>query len=197
MKLFYEVLYRYFRAPWDIGPRRELVSLVESGRLVPGRVIDLGSGTASTCIYLAKRGFEVTGVDFAPAAIEKGRALARQEGVSVNFLVDDLTALKHVTGTFDLLIDYGTLDDLKPDHRSLYLRSIIPLTHPGSLFLLYCFEWDPGWWEEPLYDRLALRIGEAKSRFSPYFEIEEIAREESPSGFPRGFAVYLMTRKPT
>lgn len=197
MKLFYEILYRYFRAPWDIGPRRELVHLVESGRLLPGRALDLGSGTASNCIYLAKHGFEVTGVDFAPAAIEKGRALARAEGVSVNFIVDDLTALKHVVGTFDLLIDYGTLDDLRPKHRALYMRSVIPLTHPGSLFLLYCFEWKPRWWEGPLYDTLALRIGEASTRFAPYFEIEEIAREEIPHGFPRGYAVYLMTRKST
>ena len=29
MKFFYEVLYRYFRAPWDVGPRKELVTLVE------------------------------------------------------------------------------------------------------------------------------------------------------------------------
>jgi hypothetical protein len=50
MKLFYETLYRHFRAPWDIGPRRELVTLVEGGRLRPGRAIDLGSGTASNCI---------------------------------------------------------------------------------------------------------------------------------------------------
>ena len=31
MKLFYDVIYRYFRAPWDIGAREELVSLVEDG----------------------------------------------------------------------------------------------------------------------------------------------------------------------
>ena len=65
VKWFYEVLYGCFRAPWDIGPRKELVELVETGRLTPCTAIDLGSGTASNCIFLAQRGFDVTGVDFA------------------------------------------------------------------------------------------------------------------------------------
>ena len=197
MKVFYEILYRYFRAPWDIGPREELVSLVESGRLEPCRAIDLGSGTASNCIYLAQHGFDVTGVDFAPAAIEKGQALARAAGVSVAFILDDLTDLKHVNGTFDLLIDYGTLDDLTPKKRELYLRNVLPLTHPGSLFLLYAFEWEPRWWERSFYSHVALDLGEVKLRFSPYFQIEEIARNQQQKGFPRGYAVYLMTRKRT
>ena len=195
MKLFYEVLYRYFRAPWDIGPREELVALVENGRLKPCRAIDLGSGTASNCIYLAQHGFDVTGVDFAPAAIEKGRSLAKEAGVSVHFIIDDLTDLKHVTGTFDLLIDYGTLDDLRPKNRELYLRNVLPLTHPASLFLLYAFEWEPRWWERPFYSSLALDLGEASLRFSPYFQVEEIARKQEMSGLPGGYAVYLMTRK--
>jgi SAM-dependent methyltransferase len=197
VKVFYEVLYRFFRAPWDIGPREELVALVEGGRLRPCRVIDLGSGTASNCIYLAHHGFDVTGVDFAPAAIEKGRVLAKVAGVSVNFIVDDLTDLKHVNGTFDLLIDYGTLDDLTTKNRELYVRNVIPLTHPGSLLLLYAFEWEPLWWERAFYSTLALALGEARLRFSPYFQIEEIARNQEQKGFPRGYAVYLMTRKPS
>lgn len=36
---------------------------MESGKLQPGRAIDLGNGTASNCIFLARHGFEVTGVD--------------------------------------------------------------------------------------------------------------------------------------
>ena len=58
MKWFYEVVYQYFRAPWDIGEREELVNLVENGRIKPCRTIDLGSGTASNCIFLAQHGFD-------------------------------------------------------------------------------------------------------------------------------------------
>ena len=80
MKWLYELMYRYpfISIPWDVGPREELVSLVESGRVKPCRAIDLGSGTASNVIYLAQHGFEVTGVDYSPAAIEMGRLRARE-----------------------------------------------------------------------------------------------------------------------
>lgn len=197
MKWFYEILYRRFRAPWDIGPRVELVQLVESGRLKPCRVLDLGSGTASNCVFLAQHGFDVTGVDFAQSAVELGRKRAREAGVNVNFVQDDLTNLQNVRGTFDLLVDYGTLDDLRPSQRDLYLKNILPLTHAGTQFVLFCFEWTPRWWERGfIFDGLAMLPGEVKRRFGKYFEIEEIAREKPDySKYPPGTAVYLMAKK--
>lgn len=195
MKAFYNVTYRYFRAPWDIGPRKELVELVEIGRIKPCRAIDLGSGTASNCIFLAQHGFEVTGVDYSAAAIELGRRRAEAAGVNVNFIQDDLTNLRHLRGEYDLLVDYGTLDDLKPAKRDLYIQNVLPLAHHGSLFLLYCFEWNPRWYERFFFSSIALESGEAVDRFSPHFEIERYAGETYKSGFPRGWAVYLMTSK--
>ena len=194
MKWFYNLLYSRFRAPWDIGPRQELVELVTSGRLAPGRVIDLGSGTASNCVFLAQHGFDVTGVDYTEAAIALGRKRAAEAGVSVNFIQDDLTHLRHITGPFDVLVDYGTLDDLSPQARDQYVQNILPLTQPGSQFLLYCFEWEPRWWERPFFSSMALLPGEAERRFSPYFSIERYASQAGLSGFPRGWAVYRMTR---
>ncbi len=69
MKWLYNWMYRNNRVPWDLGPRKELVAAVESGRLQPCRAIDLGCGSASNAIFLARRGFEVTGTDYSPAAI--------------------------------------------------------------------------------------------------------------------------------
>lgn len=145
---------------------------------------------------MAQRGFEVTGVDFAAAAIELGRKRAAEAGVQVDFIQDDLTDLQHGNGTFDLLVDYGTLDDLKPPKRDLYMQNVLPLTHPGSLFVLYCFEWPPRWWEKfiPFYD-IPFYAGEIEERFGEYFEIERIAGKLDYSRFPPGYAAYLMTRK--
>jgi len=199
MKLLYEMMYRTARVPWDVGARKELVALVESGKLRPGRAIDLGSGTASNCIFLAQHGFQVTGVDYAAAAIEMGRARAEEAGVEVDFLVDDLTDLRQVTGTFDLLVDYGTLDDLRPGDRDRYLTNILPLTRPGSQYLLYCFEWSIRWWERllfrlVLFSAMAMEPGEVERRFGEHFHIEQIAREINYDSWPPGYAVYLMTR---
>ena len=194
MKLFYELGYRFLRMPWETGPREELVGLVESGRIVPCRAIDLGCGTGSNAVFLAQHGFDVTGVDFAPTAIEKGRRRAAAAEVNVQFVEDDLTNLCQVTGPFDLLIDYGALDDLRPGDRDLYVCNLLPLTRPGSRYLLWCFEWSTRWWERLLLE-MALKPGEVERRFGAHFEIERIAKQTRPSGWPPTFAAYLMTRK--
>ena len=186
MRLFYELIYRYFRAPWDIAARDELVSLAESGRIKPCRGIDLGCGTGENAIYLARRGFDVTGVDYAEAAIEKAQRRAKDSGVRVNFIVDDLTNLRHVSGTFDFLLDYGVLDDLRPHQREPYLRNILPLTHSGSRYLLWGFEYPMRWWERfvPFFD-VPFHPGEIEQRFGSYFEIERIAGKVDYSKWPR------------
>jgi SAM-dependent methyltransferase len=196
MKFFYEITYRYFHAPWDIGPRTELVELIESGRIKPCRAIDLGCGAGANAIYLAQKGFEVTGVDYTEAAIEKARVRAKEAGVEVNFVVDDLTNLQLVSGMFDFLLDYGVLDDLRLHQREPYLRNILPLTRSGSQFLLWGFEYPMRWWEHtiPFYD-IPFFPGEIEQRFGSYFEIERIAGKVDWSKWPPGFAAYLMTRK--
>jgi SAM-dependent methyltransferase len=198
MKWLYELMYRYsfVPIPYDVGPREELVSLVESGRIRPGRAIDLGSGTANNAIYLAQHGFDVTGVDFSASAIELGRTRARKVGVDVTFIEDDLTDLQHISGTFDLLVDYGTLDDLSPAQRALYMQNVLPLTHEGSRFLLFCFEWKLRWWERLLviFGSMAMEPGEAQLRFGEFFDIERIAGGKTGSYFMPATATYLMVR---
>ncbi|MFQ5943664.1 MAG: class I SAM-dependent methyltransferase [Anaerolineales bacterium] len=196
VKLFYEVIYRYFRAPWDIGAREELVALVDGGRIKPCRAIDLGCGTGANAIYLAQKGFETTGVDLAEAAIDKAKARAIDADVQVEFIVDDLTNLRHTSGRFDFLLDYGVLDDLRPSQRELYLQNMLTLTNPHSRYLLWGFEYPIRWWERllPFYD-VPFRSGEIEQRFRPYFKIEKIAGSLDWSRFPPGYAAYLMIRK--
>jgi SAM-dependent methyltransferase len=193
----YELIYRNpsISIPWESGPREALVSLVQSGRVKPCRAIDLGCGTATNVIFLTQNGFDVTGVDFIPAAIEIGRFKLQQAGARANLVVDDLTNLQHINGTFDLLVDYGTLDDLSTSRRDLYMKNVLPLTHPGSLFLLFCGEWTPRWWERMFLDGAALKPGEVECRFGEHFNVEVLSREETGSVFMPMWATYLLTRK--
>ncbi len=105
--------------------------------------------------------------------------------------------VSRVNGPLDLLVDYGTLDDMRGGDRDLYVRNVLPLTHPASLFLLFCFEWPPRRWERYAPVGMALEPGEVVWRFGQYFEIERIAGTEQPdfSQVIAGTATYLMTRK--
>lgn len=196
MKRFYEIIYRYFRAPWDTGPRKELVELIENHRIQPGVAIDLGCGTGANAIFLAQNGFKVTGVDFSETAIEKARRKAEAAGMQIDFVVDDLTNLRRVSGKYDFLLDYGVLDDLRLSQREPYVQNMLTLTNPGSRYLLWGFEYPMRWWEKfiPFYG-IPFEPGEIDRRFGKYFEIEKIAGGLDWSSFPPGYAAYLMTRK--
>lgn len=200
VKALYNAWYRYGTPPWAGSVRSELRRLVEGGQLSPGRACDLGCGEGDNAIFLAQHGFEVSGVDFAPAAIAKAKAKARRTGTAVNFLVDDLTDLRHLRGTFDVLIDYGTFDDLTARQRGAYLRNVVPLAGPGAKFLMWNFEWEPRPWERLVgrilpFGNLTLRPGYIQATFSGEFDVQKIAGEAGLPGWPRGWAAYLMTRR--
>jgi SAM-dependent methyltransferase len=210
VKWIYELIYRYGQAPYDNGPDQHLVDLVESGRIKPCRAIDLGCGTGRNALFLSGHGFNVTGIDYASSAIEKARHKAMVAGLDADFFVDDLTNLQSVEGTFDFMVDAGVLDVFNPKLRDLYVQNIVPLSHPGSLFFLYGWEWELSWWEQLILRRLSLfgailEPGEIHERFGEYFTIEKIFHETNPrtglvaifSGKNKapGYAVYLMMRK--
>ncbi len=180
-----------WRAPWDIGgPRPELVRLVESGKLEPCRAIDLGCGIGENVIYLARQGFEVTGVDISPRAIAKARRKIQESRVTPTLLVGDVTDLTGVDGPFDLVVDNGCLHSLLGNKaRKGYVRTVLRLTHPGSYYFLRCFRKDPRK-RFSLYS--TLKPGEVECRFGQQFDIEEL--EAMPPGLPID-AVYLMRRK--
>jgi len=203
-RALYDLMYR-IGAPWDGPPRPELVSLVEggvltTGQLAPGRAIDLGCGTGANVLYLAQHGFESTGVDFSAIALRAARTRANAVGMEarIRFVQGDLTAseIPGVEGPFDLLIDYGTLDDLDPAGRRAMAAVVTKLSRPGSLFLFWCF-----WARRPELPRLSLtgpsrmipviEPGEETALFGDHFSIERLATPD-PSTHT---ACFLMTRR--
>ena len=196
----YDWMYRR-GAPWEGGPRSELVQLVSSGRLNPAELpsaVDLGCGSGANTVFLAENGFDAVGVDFSEVALEKARALARHAGVSdrCEFVAGDLTADPGVAGPFDLLVDYGTLDDLRGQRRDAMTRTIHELSRPGSRFLLWCFHGPRSelpWFSlnGPSRVYAGLEPDEELRRFGEHFEVERLAAP--PPGSHA--ACFLMQRR--
>lgn len=100
--------------------------------------------------------------------------------------MDDLTDLRQVEGTFDFLVDYGSMEKLVGRARDRYVSSLLKLTKEGSLFLFVYHEWASRWWVK--LNPFAVRPGEVERRFGPHFHIEPIVGEI-------GSAAYLMRRR--
>ena len=77
----YELIYRFPFVPidWIFGASSSIENLVElaiNGWIESGRAITLGCGVGRETIYLAKKGFDVTGIDLSSTAIKRARYLA-------------------------------------------------------------------------------------------------------------------------
>jgi SAM-dependent methyltransferase len=87
---------------WRAEPNRFLVE--EATGMEPGRALDLACGEGRNAIWLAERGWAVTGVDFSSVGLAKARRLAAQRGVDVTWLEDDVVAWAPPRESFDLVL---------------------------------------------------------------------------------------------
>lgn len=127
----------YFRKPpWDSGiTPPELFEFIQTHPA--GRAIDLGCGTGTNVITLAKTGWQVTGVDFAARAIQIAKRKVKNAGVSANLFVDDVTQLKNINAQFDLVLDIGCFHAVSP--KADYLRQLNRILAPNGFWLMYGF----------------------------------------------------------
>ncbi len=105
----------------------------------PGRLLDLGCGTGTNAVYMAKRGWHVTGVDYVRTAIWEARRKARDSGVQADFYCEDVTRLRGICGAFDLVLDIGCLHSLPFPKRQAYYENLPRLLVDGGIYLLYAF----------------------------------------------------------
>jgi SAM-dependent methyltransferase len=131
--------YWYFSSPpWDTGiSPPELLEFIETHP--PGRAIDLGCGTGTNAITLAKAGWQVTGIDFAPRAIKRARQKLKQAGISAQVQVNDATKLSGISGPFDLAFDLGCLHGIPKEAHGNYLDQLDRILASGGFWLLYSF----------------------------------------------------------
>lgn len=130
--------YKVGETPWDMGKSDStLVSLIETGAIVPCDVLDVGCGTGNDAIYLSKARYRVTGVDLARTAIQTANRKALQAGASCQFLVANALDLPFPSNTFDLVLDKACFHFIPASERQTYINNIKRVLRQGGQFLLF------------------------------------------------------------
>jgi 2-polyprenyl-3-methyl-5-hydroxy-6-metoxy-1,4-benzoquinol methylase len=138
LKRFFYILSYLRRPPWDTGiSPPELMDFISQHS--PGRALDIGCGTGTNAITLAKHGWEVTGIDFVRRAIRSANAKAQQSGVKPDFRVGDVTQLDDLPGPFDLILDIGCFHSLSRPAKNVYVSNLVNLLAREGSFLIYGF----------------------------------------------------------
>lgn len=191
--------------PWNIEtPPQLLVELLDSGKVRPCKAIDLGCGLGNYAVYLAGRGFDVTGIDFSPTAIKIAKENARKKGVKCNFFVGDVVNdLGKINQTWDFACDWGLLHHIFPRKRQKYLKNVRRLLNPKGKYLSVSFsQKDTAFAGTGKYRRTNLGAtlyfssqNELKKLFENYFTIIDLMTVEIPGKFEPHIFNYVFAEK--
>ncbi len=182
-KEIFEKIYEKPGAVWTrTEPPQELVELIEKEKIKPCKVIDIGCGEGFYSIYLALKGFDVTGIDLSEKAIQYAKENAAEQGVNIHFIVMDIADLEKLPEKFNFVLEWGIMHHIMPPQRQKYVKDIARLLNKSGKYLSVCFnEQSPEFGSagekyrmSPVDTQLYYSSqNELKELFEPHFQIIE------------------------
>lgn len=152
MSIFYRLAYALGVTPWEEAvshpPARRQVEAIfdreasqRPGGL--GRALDIGCGTGFWSMELARRGWDVTGIDVVQRALRKAQKRAQAADLPVRFVLGDLTrpAPDDLLHSFDFLWDFGAIHGLPAKGREAAGRTVTEMAAPEATMALLA--WRP------------------------------------------------------
>jgi cyclopropane fatty-acyl-phospholipid synthase-like methyltransferase len=180
----FELRYVIGNTPWDTGVSPpELIAFLEENP--PGRALDLGCGTGTNAITIHAYGWNVIGVDSSYFAIRRALEKTMVQARDVDFRRLDVSRLKGITGTFNLILDIGCFHSLSSKARSRYVQRLPQLIHTEGTYLLYTWlsnsdepgERPPSTDDieqafSPLFTKITKQLGSERERTSAWYKMQ-------------------------
>ena len=140
-KKMYEEVYAQGGNPWTFKtPPQELAGLIERGEIMPCKALDIGCGEGYYSVYLASRGFQVTGIDWSEKAISLAKKHAEEARVTCRFLVAGWESVMEWEEEFDFVLEGRVLQAVKSlGEREEYVETVSRLLKNGGKYLSVSF----------------------------------------------------------
>jgi len=131
--------------PWDRGETHpQLLRWLGDGALAPCRIAVPGCGSGYEVAALAQAGFDVTALDYAPAAVARTQAIVAASGGRADVIEADVLTWSPRT-RFDAIYEQTCMCALHPDHWIAYSRQLHAWLAPGGrIFALFMQAIRPG-----------------------------------------------------
>lgn len=181
--------------PWDTGrPDTYLVRMVSRWPVRRGVVLDIGCGTGTNSLWLARQGFEVTGLDISQEAVAMARKRADEEGVACRFVCGDFLTNDIVPASVGFVFDRGCFHAVQEEDRNVFVDQVAQLLTPDGLWLSMIGNAD-----DPMQDKGPPKLSarDITAAMEPAFEILhlESCMIESRMGQPPRFWQCLLRKR--
>ncbi len=119
-----------FNRPNFVFGKRPAPFLAENYQYLPyeGTVLDMGMGEGRNAVFLAQKGFRVTGVDISSVAVKKAHLLAKEYGVKIKGVTASLTDYEIAPGSFDAIICFYYINHSLHEKMKSWLK-------PGGILI--------------------------------------------------------------
>ncbi len=130
---FWQARFASGQTSWDRGEvSPQLVAWLDGGALAPSRICVPGCGSGWEVAELARRGFDVTALDYAPRAVERARALLASVGLAARVEEADVLTWSP-DRPFEAVYEQTCLCALHPDHWGAYAARLHAWLEPGGV----------------------------------------------------------------
>jgi SAM-dependent methyltransferase len=189
----YEAFKRSFGATLE-DPRLATVAKLAGAGSV-NRALDLGCGRGELSLELARRGFEVTAIDYSQDAITIAREAVRRSpklSSHISFSCDDVNAVD-LSGKYGIAIAADLIEHMKPSELDrLYQRTAEHLAIDG-LFIVHTY---PNLWYYKYEHRRRLKLARQIGAYLPTeprsrYELLMHINEQSPRVLKRQLSKYF------
>ena len=117
---------------WKADPNRFLVE--EVAALAPGRALDVACGEGRNAVWLATKGWRVTGADFSGVGLAKAQRLADDREVEVTWVEANVVEWQPPAASFDLVVVMYL--HLRAEQRRQALARAAAALAPGGVLLV-------------------------------------------------------------
>ena len=123
--------------PWDTGQSDfNLIEVVTQRPIPRCKALDVGCGTGDNSIWLARKHFQVVGVDISAIALEMAKIKAAKNNVACDFKIADFLSDPIEEGPFGFVFDRGCFHSFSdPNERCSFVRNVAAHLSEGGLWL--------------------------------------------------------------
>ncbi|MFJ7950688.1 class I SAM-dependent methyltransferase [Lysinibacillus sp. NPDC096418] len=147
----YEKLYSNMEYHFGIELNKLVINMLDflpSDSLKDKVVLDLGCGEGRDSVFLAKKGFKVTGVEILRSGLLKAEKRAKENGLNINLVEENVNDLV-ISEKVDVLLGMGILQYLIPENRLNQIQHFREMTNSGGVHVLFAFTEHPEVEEAP------------------------------------------------
>ena len=126
--------------PWQSSkPPLSLVYSISKFKVKSGKALDVCCGAGTNSLYLARKGFSVSGIDISSKAIQIAKQRAEKAVLSIDFKVGDVLDFPYPSSSFNLVVDRGCFHHIKPELREKFVNGIARVLKKNGYYYLQAF----------------------------------------------------------